>query len=142
MLLAVPMAGLVVVEVRQSQPGVLPPRPPVRQRLEHRSSVISAGGLPIVAARQAGSIEAVIVLRNDLLRQRCCIPVEVLALRPPPTVVNKSHRPSSVCSVLNIALQCKFGLRVKPLFCTCTRLTVRCPEVLMFSDQYTTARSL
>mmetsp|Transcript_14492 Transcript_14492/g.43808 ORF Transcript_14492/g.43808 Transcript_14492/m.43808 type:complete len:346 (+) Transcript_14492:3659-4696(+) len=84
MLLAVPMAGLVVVEVRQSQPGVLPPRPPVRQRLEHRSSVISAGGLPIVAARQAGSIEAVIVLRNDLLRQRCCIPVEVLALMLPP----------------------------------------------------------
>ena len=67
-------------EVRQKKIGQKLFIAPVGHRAEHRGAVLTAGGLPVVAACQRGGVESVVVLRDDLLRQLRCIPVEVVAL--------------------------------------------------------------
>lgn len=56
-------------------PGV-----PVRHRIEDGAAEVAAGGLAIVAPSQGGSIQAVVVLRDDLVPLSRRVSVEVFPL--------------------------------------------------------------
>ena len=48
--------------------------------LENGQAVVAAGGLAVAAARQGCGIQTIVVLRDDLLLQRCRVSMEVRSL--------------------------------------------------------------
>ena len=80
-----PLRGaFVMLESRQHQPRVLPPRPPVRCRARHYAlAKLAARGfaeVPPLGGFARGGVQLVVVLRRERVRQAAHVPVEIVAL--------------------------------------------------------------
>lgn len=58
----------------------------MRQRAQDGLPEVAAGGLSVVMALQCSGLQAVVVLRDDLLRQLRRVAVVICPLRAPPTL--------------------------------------------------------